>query len=246
MGGLLYEGVAAELREMVATLPPGERLPSEAQLMDELSATRSTVRAALQLLEREGLVIGAQGRGWLVRQSDPVQWLASRPERNVETEVKPSDAWARGVREQGREPSEHLEVAILEADPPVAKRLGLTDNPHVVVRRRLRSVDGVINNSNDTHYPQELVHGTPIASPGDVVPGVYAVLEDLGRGWKRWRDEKTARPATMAEAARFGVSVGEPMMETIRTRFDEQDRPVAVTIVVAPGDRTIDIYEGES
>lgn len=249
MGGLLYEGVAAELREMVASLPPGERLPSEIQLMKEFDATRSTVRAALQLLEREGLIVSKQGRGWYVTEHDPVLWYASRPERGNDQEgsVAPNDSWSRGVREQGRTPSEKLELAILEADPRIAKRLDLAgDDCYVIVRRRLRYVDGTLNNSNDTYYPKSLVDGTPIAEPGDVLPGAFTVVEQLGHGWRTRRDEKVARPATAAEAARFGVEVGWPVMETIRTRFDQEKRPVAVSIIVAPGGRSIDIYEGDS
>lgn len=246
MSGPLYEGLAAELREAVSQLQPGDRLGSQTELMRDFGATLSTLRAALQMLEREGLLLSVQGKGWFVQRHDPVKWYASWPERNADSSITPNDAWSRGIREQGRTPTEELpEVAVLIAEPRVADRLDLPQGAYVIARRRLRYVDGTINNSNQTFYPRDLVEGTPIALPDDVVPGVYAVLEELGHGWvDPPRDEKIARAATTAEAARFGIAPGEPVMETIRTRFDADRKPVAVTIVVAPGSRTIDVYEG--
>lgn len=243
----LYEELAINLRKAIALLQPGDRFGSEPELMEEHGATRGTLRAALQMLEREGLLRSVQGKGWYVQRHDPVKWFASMAERNDDPSITPNDAWSRGVREQGREPSEELpEVAVLVAEPRIADRLNLPQGAYVVARRRLRYVDGTINNSNDTYYPRDLVDGTPIALPDDVVPGVYAVLEDLGRGWVgKATDEKMARAATTAEAARFGIAPGDPVMETIRTRFDADRKPVAVTIVVAPGSKTIDIYEVE-
>ncbi len=247
MSGPLYEGLAAELRELVANLPPGERLPSQPQLMEDLGATLGTLREALKLLEREGLVISRQGRGWFVRENDPVKWFASWPESGGDPAVTPSDAWSRGVREQGRTPDEgDIEAAILIAEPRIAARLRIEEGAYVGVRRRVRYVDGLINNRNDTFYPRELFEGTPIALPGDIVPGVITVLEELGRGWKTRHDEIFARHATAAEAALFGVEVGEPMIEVLRTRFDSDQRPVAVTLVVAPGSRFTCVYEGIS
>ncbi|GIH07519.1 hypothetical protein Rhe02_55860 [Rhizocola hellebori] len=243
----MYEGLASELLEHVQSLSPGDRLASEPALMQEFDAKRGTLREALKMLERQGFLRSVQGKGWYVTERNPVTWYASWPERGGETDLTPSDAWARGVREQGRTPTEDpIEVAVLIAEPRIATRLNLESGAYVVARRRLRYVDGVINNSNDTYYPKTLVEGTPISLPGDIVPGVYAVLEELGRGWVSARDQKVARAATSAEAVRFGITPGDPMMETLRTRYDAERQPVAVTVVVAPGDRTIDEYEVES
>lgn len=248
MGQPLYEGIAAEIRERIlqGKLSPGQRLPSEADLVEQYNAARQTVRHALSVLSREHLIISGQGRGWFVRDRDPLIWHASRPERNTRTDVTPNDAWAQDVREQGREPSERIEVAVLVPEDRVAERLELGPGEHVIARRRIRYVDGDVSTTADTYYPQDLVRNTSIAEPGDVLPGVYAVLEDLGHGWVTYRDEITARAATVRESERFGVAVGDPMSEVVRTRYDSERRPVAVTVTVVPGDRVVITYEGES
>jgi GntR family transcriptional regulator len=58
----------------------GEKLPSEAQLVREFGASRSTVVRALEFLRQEGWIQGVQGRGRIVLQrTAPV--LSRAPER---------------------------------------------------------------------------------------------------------------------------------------------------------------------
>jgi DNA-binding FadR family transcriptional regulator len=54
---LLAEGAQA------GTLLPGSKLPTERALVERLSAPRSAVRRALEVLERDGLVVREVGRG---------------------------------------------------------------------------------------------------------------------------------------------------------------------------------------
>jgi DNA-binding FadR family transcriptional regulator len=54
---LLQEGVES------GTLGPGAKLPTERALVEHLAAPRSAVRRALEILEREGMVVRHVGRG---------------------------------------------------------------------------------------------------------------------------------------------------------------------------------------
>lgn len=47
-------------------LSPGDKLPSERKLSDELKLNRNTVRHALLLLQREGRIFRLERRGWYV------------------------------------------------------------------------------------------------------------------------------------------------------------------------------------
>jgi GntR family transcriptional regulator len=63
---LRYLSVAAALRAQLASgeYPPGQLLPSEAQLAAEHAVSRVTVRKALGQLKGEGLIDSRQGFGW--------------------------------------------------------------------------------------------------------------------------------------------------------------------------------------
>jgi GntR family transcriptional repressor for pyruvate dehydrogenase complex len=66
--------VAATLRRRILSgeLAPGDSLPTEAELINQLGVSRETVRMALRLLDAEGLTATSQGRsGVRIRHPEP-------------------------------------------------------------------------------------------------------------------------------------------------------------------------------
>lgn len=242
----LYEDIAGELREGVHHMAPGDRMPSEADLVKQYRVSRQTVRAALRRLADEGLITSGIGRGWFVRDQRSLAWVASAPERNLRTDLSPADAWSTGIREQGREPREQITTETLMVTGRIAALMEVDGDPIVVVRRRLRYVDNTLHTTADTYYPRSIVVGTPIELPHDVLPGTYAVLEAAGHGWRTYRDTIRTRPPSAREAELFRVGPGVSVFEHTRVRRTEQGRVVAITITIGPGDRNEIIYEGDS
>lgn len=69
---ILYRQIYQKLREEIAEghYPPGSRLPTEAEMMRRFSVSRATVRHALELLRREGLLVRIPAKGTFVRQQE--------------------------------------------------------------------------------------------------------------------------------------------------------------------------------
>lgn len=69
----LYQQLAAILRDRIAKkeIAPGTRIPSETALESEFDLARGTVRAAIELLKSEGLVVSVQGRGTFAVEAAP-------------------------------------------------------------------------------------------------------------------------------------------------------------------------------
>lgn len=68
------EVVAAALRRRILSgeLAPGDSLPPEGELVNQLGVSRETVRVALRLLDAEGLTASSQGRaGVRIRHPEP-------------------------------------------------------------------------------------------------------------------------------------------------------------------------------
>jgi GntR family transcriptional regulator, transcriptional repressor for pyruvate dehydrogenase complex len=69
----LIDEVVVRLRELIESsrYAPGDRLPSERSLSEDLRVGRSTIREALRTLEALGLIELRQGRGAFVSAKDP-------------------------------------------------------------------------------------------------------------------------------------------------------------------------------
>ena len=65
LGATAYQQLAADLRQAVASgrYPPGQRLPTEAELVTSTRLSRQTVRRAFQELVSEGVIYRVRGRG---------------------------------------------------------------------------------------------------------------------------------------------------------------------------------------
>lgn len=72
--GNISEAVADKIMAMIADgrLAPGQRLPGERQLAEQMGVSRVSVRAALQKLKTRGFLDAVQGGGTRVIAADPV------------------------------------------------------------------------------------------------------------------------------------------------------------------------------
>ena len=64
----MYKQIVNLLNEKIekGELEPGDKLPSEAELMEAYSVSRITIRSAISELEEDGLVIRSRGKGHLL------------------------------------------------------------------------------------------------------------------------------------------------------------------------------------
>lgn len=239
--------IADHLREQIVSgaLPPGAQLPTQEELRIEHSVARTTVRHALNQLVAEGLIESMPPRGMFVRER---KRIIVRPQ--AEFGRPPSEVmdWFMGhVEQQGGEPSQTINVALVQAPAPVAERLRLAvDEQVVVLRQRVRSVDGERFNLNDTYFPRRLVAGSEIESPVDIARGANKVLSELGYEQQLTINEFTARGLTPDEGHRLGLGPGTKALEWICTGYtgDTIDSlPVRCVVNVMPGDRQTIVVE---
>jgi len=68
-GTRVYEQVVEEIKQLISSgeLKPGDPLPSERQLMQEIGVSRSSLREAFRILELLGLIESIPGKGRFVR-----------------------------------------------------------------------------------------------------------------------------------------------------------------------------------
>ncbi|WP_030200674.1 GntR family transcriptional regulator [Streptomyces sp. NRRL S-87] len=241
----VYQRIADEIRRKITdgTYQPGAQVPTEAELMATFDVkSRATVRQGLALLVHEGLIEARRPKGYFVVEH---RLLVYRPQAEFRRKPPEVDIFTNLVAEEdGRVPSQDIEVSIVQPTKLVQERLKLDDGQLAAARRRVRRLDGVAYNINDSHVALDLVQGTEWMHPGDVQRGTDTVLAELIGGELVYGfHELYLRMPTPAEAHRLNLGAGVPVAEHISTSYDATGNPVQVTVNIVPGDRHVIVFE---
>jgi GntR family transcriptional regulator len=233
-----FRQIADHLRALIDNghVRPGERLPSEADLIGHYGVARMTVRQAIQELRTEGRVVAEHGRGVFVRDPAPVRRLASDRFARKHREAGQAAFLAEAEKAGVRPTVDQIEVDTVEPSQPVKERLRLGDGDRVVVRSRRYLADDRPIEVAVSSLPLSIVDGTPIMDTNPGPGGIYARLEDQGHTLDRFVEEVTARMPTTDERRRLQLADGVPVLVVVRTAYDTNGLPVEVcdTVKAAP------------
>lgn len=237
----LTQQIAAELRQQIAngTLGPGALLPSEPELASAHGVSRQTARAALQVLEQEGLVTVRPRRGRIVRSSQRLYWRLSEFELPENTAATTADAWEADIERQGHDPTRQ-DLAVSKIAPPndIAARLNLNPATDLcVVRQRVRYIGNKPAIISDDYFDERIVRGTELAEPEDTTR--EDILAEAGYPQTYDIDEIVTRMPTPVEVQRLQIPAGTPVAEHTRTGYTAQNQAVRVMVSIIPGDTLI-------
>ena len=198
---------------------PGDRLPSEPALAEELGVHRLTVRRALEELAREGVLEARQGSGTYVRHR-PAPLSVSIPLSREE--------FATSLRAELAAQGQHFREVLLSSGPDDSAQarldLELPDAPLVRVDSALE-VDGETWVCSASWAPADRLPDVAGRWREDV--GVYGLLLEHSPGALRyvWRSF-AAEAAGPDDAARLGVRPGSPLLVREGLTADASGRPL--------------------
>src|SRR5215207_9403081 len=133
--------------DLIERLEVGEAIPSERQLSADLGVSRLTVRAAIDELVREGLLVRRRGSGTFVREPKIAQELTMT-------------SFSEDMRRRGMRPaSRTLSLTTTMAGAALGRSLHVSPSERVVVAQRLRLADGVTMAIETLHVRESLVPG---------------------------------------------------------------------------------------
>ena len=245
----MYVVIADDLRHKIESgvLAPGKQLKTEVELREEYGqdgmVSRNTVRDAIKLLVARGLVETRPGQGtFVMRKLTPfVSKLSADPEAGgVEDTVYESE-----VQRQGRSPEESRpRVEVQTASDLVRTQLQLDQGSQVISRHQERRIDGTPFSMQTTFYPMVLrernLAATRLIEARNVEGGMVDYLRThLEINQVAWRDTIIARPPTPEERTFFDLpgQLQVAVFEFRRTGYDEDKKPIRLTITVYPADR---------
>jgi GntR family transcriptional regulator len=219
-----YRQIELALRQRLAAMPPGERLPSDDELCREFGVSRMTARNAMQRLAEDGLVERIPGRG---------TFSAAAPSHRHADRLM---AFSHEMARLGRvATSRLLDRDIRPSTGEQAALLGLRPTEPVVMVRRLRLADGepialetavLVRRTADVVLAADLEHGS-----------LHEALARAGLHLRRGNATITAEAPTAEDVRLLGVARGAPLLVERRVISDGQGRPVEATESRYPGDR---------
>lgn len=141
-----YLEVASVLEAEIGTLPPNSLLPTEEQLANRHDVSRVTIRGALDLLEKSGLISRMRGRGTVVSPAKIARRFA------------PIYSFEEDMRSQGID----FETRVASYEPKsipvdsVCQRLGLSRGSQVGCLRLVRAVHQRVVSYECRYYPPKI------------------------------------------------------------------------------------------
>lgn len=196
-------------------------LPSESELMEEFSASRTVIRAALELLREEGLIRRVQGAGTF----SEVHW----PTRNGRRLDVIIDAMAGG---RGNVTLQLLSAVIVESPPSIAEALRVAPRTELLVVERLGRLAGRPTMLTTGFLPADIAVPA-LAMPGSLGawPKIGEMEDRLGRVLHETAVVADSVPADSGVAQLLGCDHGQPLLLLERLLVDERECPVELSVM---------------
>jgi predicted HTH transcriptional regulator len=237
----LYRRIAEDLISKIDSgeLRAGSRLPSEVELREQYDVSRNTARDAVRWLVARGAVQAKPGQGVFVM--DKVEPFVTILDSNVALGSETFN-YAHQVASQSRRPSSSPPRVEIHQVGHAVPELQLAETATVVSRHQQRFIDEVPWSLQTTFYPMDFVErgATELIQAHEIPDGALHYLEQrLGIKEAGWRDHLTVRLPDANEIAFFMLAEegGVAAIETRRTGFGEDGKPIRLTVSVYPADR---------
>ena len=221
----LYHRVYREIAEGIESgvLQPGDRLPSERSLCEQLGVSRATVRRAVEELINDGLV-ETRGRGSFVR-GDAV--------------VEPPNTLmglSEVARTRGLDPSSKVMRAdVRPATIDEADAFSIAPGADLFDLERVRMLDGLPISLDHNRVPLRLLPGA--AGLDFTTASLYEELDAAGHAPARADYELEARAAAPHEADLLGLAPESPVLFATTVAIGEDGRVVDLGRTVYRADR---------
>ena len=223
-GGSLASRARTEILEAIlAGRFEAGRIPPESDLAQMLGVSRTTVRAALQVLAHDGLIARTPGRGTVVRLPDDP--FALSLQRLI--------GFSTLLRESGADPTVEVQWERTSEPPEDAvRRLSISKSESCYTSRKIYRAGEVVALMLQDVVPEGSLRG-PIEVDDKVVPDS---LFDFSEEYCREPIEKATvelvpHKATQEIASLFALQRGAPYLMLLETHLSRNEQPIAFTRV---------------
>ncbi len=183
------------------------KIPSERELMERFSVSRTTVREAVSALAREGFLEKIHGKGTFVTKHKVNEWLG-----NIKS-------FTETIKSMGMKPGIKLLSQGVESNPEICKVLGIKEYYAI---ERLRYADDEPVAIEKTCYPLEI--GLKLAEHDLNKITLYELLESIDIILYEAEQKITCTMPTREAAKLLGISPSASILAAERITTDPQGK----------------------
>jgi GntR family transcriptional regulator len=238
-----YLRIAADIRDRIVAgdLGPGDKLPTEAQLMAEHGVSRTVAKWAISVLKGEGLVEGRRGSGVYVRL--PRRMTREAHGRHLRVPGGSTSPFARDAARAGRRGAWEHDSTHEQAAERIAVRLSVEPGAPVMCTTYRFLADGEPIQLATSWEPLAITAGTPVEWPENgAAVGVVARMDAIGVQVDEFVERVTARPASAREREALRLPARAGNLLAIERTYLAGGVPVETADIVFPGDRYELVY----
>ena len=218
----LFSQVEETLKDMIEgdRYSPGDQIPSERELSEELGISRMTVRKAMENLTRLGL---------LERRSTKGTFVARRPVgRIISGESDGAYSLSQLLSQEGAKAgSKLLSFVTALASLKIATRLKIRLGSTVFVITRVRTVNDVPFSIETSYIPAVIAPGLTVEHLDSQDASLYKILGERYNIFASKSDKLLELTyTTQAEAEILGLHPGDPAFLLRSLIVDENEKPI--------------------
>jgi GntR family transcriptional regulator len=215
MANFPFQRLQADLADLIARTPAGQRLVSEPELAKQLGVSRATLREAMRSFETQGLIRRRQGSGTFVVGKVAV----------IDSGLEILESLETMARRLGLEVSvSDLNIETIKADAENASALNVPmDTKLTRVRRVIRADGRPVAYLVDTLHEETL---RPTDMPADFHGSVLDFLLGRGDSLASSRANVSAIGATAEVAKALEIQRGDVLLHFYSQLFDSNGKPV--------------------
>lgn len=212
----LYLQISDYLKEEISSerIKPGEKIPSETELMREYQVSRNTAQKAIEELVRNDLVERIQGKGSYVKT------------QKVVFKMQKMTSFSEEMRNKGLIPSSKIIfLGIKKAGVNASQKLQLNEDDLVYCIERVRYGGSIAMAYQTSYLPQKIVPGLEKKIFEDT--SLFTVLENI-YSLRLYRQEQTIKPviANARLMKLLDVRNNIPLLHLEGTAFLEGNTPI--------------------
>ncbi|MCW8114247.1 GntR family transcriptional regulator [Yersinia intermedia] len=224
----LYVKFAETVKLAVRTgvLHQGNVLPGERELSQQTGVSRITVRKAMELLDREGVVIRSRGYGTQI--SDRFEYY-----------FKEAKGFSQQVVLSGKKPDTlWVNKSVVKCSEDVAIQLKLPTNSSVFMLKRIRYVDNQPVSIEESYVPVALIHNVD-----DIGLSLYDYFRSQNIFPQRTKSKVSARMPDADFQSHIKLEDSIPVLVIKQVAFDHQNIPVEYSINQCRSDMYVFVSE---